>query len=176
MVSVAIVSLVVGLLAGWIGQRSRFCTIGGLRDLLLVGDAKLLTGLIALFVAAWFLHPLMVIVQPTATELREVTASEPVDDQSLRAREESAEALAKKPSWWRVQWTNFRDSLTAIELVVFVAGIGLGFVSLLMDGCPYRQHVMAGQGRIDSIVYLAGFYVAALLFPLWSTPLLRLIF
>ena len=165
MVSVALVSLVVGLLAGWIGQRSRFCSIGGLRDLLLTGDTALLRGLLALFVAAWFLYPLSVILSPVSTpELQEVTASAPTDDPAMIETPE--------PTLWATLWASF----SRLNMVIFVAGIGLGFVSLLMDGCPFRQHVMAGQGRIDSMVYLSGFYVAALLFHWWSTPLLRLIF
>lgn len=168
MVGVALLSLLVGLCAGWIGQRSRFCSIGGLRDLLLVGDTKLLTGLIALFVAAWFLHPLVVLVQPVETELREVTASEVVDDPTLQ--------LSDKQSRLTNLWNSVRGAFTPVELVVFIAAVGLGLVSLLMDGCPYRQHVMAGQGRLDSVAYLGGFYVAALLFHWWSTPLLRLLF
>ncbi|MEM7125107.1 MAG: hypothetical protein AAF702_02195 [Chloroflexota bacterium] len=169
MVSMAVVSLIVGLLAGWIGQRSRFCSIGGLRDFLLTGDTALLRGVLALFVAAWFIYPLAIILQPAdIPALQEVTASEPIDDPTL--------ALAEEQPRWRTIWSSVTGVLTQVELVVFVAGIGLGMVSLFMDGCPYRQHVLAGQGRLDSVVYLGGFYVAALLFQWWSTPLLRLIF
>jgi YedE family putative selenium metabolism protein len=48
-----IVSLVIGLTVGVVAQRSRFCTMGGLRDLILFRHFHLFSGLIALLVAAF---------------------------------------------------------------------------------------------------------------------------
>ncbi|MGC9028506.1 MAG: YedE family putative selenium transporter [Desulfomonilaceae bacterium] len=48
-----IVSLVLGLVIGVIAQRSRFCTMGAFRDLLLFGQMHLFSGVCALLVAAW---------------------------------------------------------------------------------------------------------------------------
>ncbi len=48
-----LISLGVGLLVGWLAQRSRFCTIGALRDLIMVKDAHLFKGIVA-FIAAAF--------------------------------------------------------------------------------------------------------------------------
>jgi uncharacterized protein len=45
-------SLAIGLLVGFMAQRSRFCTVGALRDLILMRDSHLLNGVIALVVAA----------------------------------------------------------------------------------------------------------------------------
>jgi YedE family putative selenium metabolism protein len=45
-------SLLVGLLVGAIAQRSRFCTMGAFRDLILFRSGHLLSGVVALFVAA----------------------------------------------------------------------------------------------------------------------------
>jgi uncharacterized protein len=47
------VSLVVGLVVGVIAQRSRFCTMGAFRDLLLFKHFHLFLGVVALLVAAW---------------------------------------------------------------------------------------------------------------------------
>ena len=47
-----LVSLVVGLLIGFVAQRSRFCTMGALRDLILFRQMHLMSGLIALVVVA----------------------------------------------------------------------------------------------------------------------------
>lgn len=47
-----LVSLGVGLLIGFLAQRSRFCTVGALRDLILLRDAHLFNGIVALIVAA----------------------------------------------------------------------------------------------------------------------------
>ena len=48
-----LVSLVVGLIVGVAAQRSRFCTMGAFRDLILFKQTHLLSGVIALIVAAF---------------------------------------------------------------------------------------------------------------------------
>lgn len=162
--SVAILSLGVGLLAGWLGQRSRFCSIGGLRDYLLTGDTTLLQGLLALFVVAWLIYPLSILLQPAqAPEIIEMSQLPPSpDDPSLIIEDKNQFQLPFE--------------LTMLDAIIFLSGIGVGFFSLLVDGCPFRQHVMAGQGWREARFYLVGFYAAAVVFNFWSTPLLRLIF
>jgi len=48
-----IISLVVGILVGFLAQRSRFCTMGAFRDLILFRQIHLLTGVIGLVLAAF---------------------------------------------------------------------------------------------------------------------------
>lgn len=48
-----IIALVVGLFIGFLAQRSRFCTVGAIRDMILVRDSRLLYGILALIVAAF---------------------------------------------------------------------------------------------------------------------------
>jgi YedE family putative selenium metabolism protein len=48
-----IISLVIGLFIGFLGQRSRFCTVGAVRDAILLRDSRLLFGVLALIVAAF---------------------------------------------------------------------------------------------------------------------------
>jgi len=57
--SAAIATLVAGLVVGYLGQRSRMCFIGGIRDFILVHDGYLLRGLIAFGLTAWLAFPLM---------------------------------------------------------------------------------------------------------------------
>lgn len=52
-----IMALGVGLLVGWLAQRSRFCTVGALRDLVMLRDAHLARGVLA-FIAAAFVASL----------------------------------------------------------------------------------------------------------------------
>jgi len=54
----AVASLLVGLVLGYLGQRSRMCFVGGLRDFLLVRDTALLKGLAAFGLTAWIAFPL----------------------------------------------------------------------------------------------------------------------
>jgi len=48
-----VVSLVIGLVIGILAQRSRFCTVGGIRDVILMRDPHLINGAIALIIAAF---------------------------------------------------------------------------------------------------------------------------
>ncbi|MFC2038875.1 YedE family putative selenium transporter [Chloroflexota bacterium] len=48
-----IISLAVGLLVGFLAQRSRFCTVGAVRDMIMLKDAHLLKGVLALVAAAF---------------------------------------------------------------------------------------------------------------------------
>jgi YedE family putative selenium metabolism protein len=47
------ISLSVGLLIGFLAQRSRFCTVGALRDLILMKNVHLFSGVVALVLAAF---------------------------------------------------------------------------------------------------------------------------
>ena len=55
----AIVTLVAGVVLGYLGQRSRMCFVGGIRDFMLVRDTSLLRGLAAFGLTAWLAFPVM---------------------------------------------------------------------------------------------------------------------
>lgn len=50
------VSIVAGLAIGFLAQRTRFCTVGGLRDVILMRDIHLLSGVSAFLAAAFVLN------------------------------------------------------------------------------------------------------------------------
>ena len=54
----AVATLLIGMVIGYLGQRSRMCFVGGIRDFILVRDAYLLKGLIAFGLTAWLAFPL----------------------------------------------------------------------------------------------------------------------
>jgi len=54
----AIATLIIGVILGYLGQRSRMCFVGGIRDFILVRDTYLLRGLIAFGLTAWLAFPL----------------------------------------------------------------------------------------------------------------------
>ena len=58
----AVATLVIGLVLGYLGQRSRMCFVGGIRDFILVRDTALLKGLIAFGLTAWVGFPLAAIL------------------------------------------------------------------------------------------------------------------
>jgi YedE family putative selenium metabolism protein len=47
-----IISLAAGLLVGILAQRTRLCMVGGIRDLILFRESKLILGFLAIFLAA----------------------------------------------------------------------------------------------------------------------------
>jgi YedE family putative selenium metabolism protein len=51
-----IISLIVGLGVGFLAQRTRFCTMGAIRDIVLIRDFHLFTGIFALVVVAFVVN------------------------------------------------------------------------------------------------------------------------
>lgn len=159
----AIVTLVMGIVLGYLAQRSRICFIGGLRDFVLVRDTELLKGVIAFFVTAWVAFSLA-----GAVGLLEWGA--PIFEE-LSAVQAVAESVARPAATSSVQVLG----LSAVVVGV-VAGIVLGLCSTLANGCPTRQHVLAAQGVRDSVFYLGGFYLGVIIYNLVTKPLLALVF
>jgi len=55
-------------------------------------------------------------------------------------------------------------------VAIAVGAMLLGLFSTLSGACPLRQHVLAGQGRIGAWSFLAGFYIAAVVYTSWIEP------
>jgi hypothetical protein len=136
---VSLSSLAVGVIVGYLGQRSRMCTIGGLRDFVLVRDTGLLKGVGAMLVAAWVVFG----------AIRAIVGSDVG---------RSLIAAGTTPSGLR--------AVVAIAL----GGLVLGLVATFSGACPLRQHVLAGQGRVGAWAFLAGFYLAAVVYTRWLSP------
>ncbi len=137
--TVTIASLVFGGVVGYLGQRSRMCTIGGLRDYILVRDTGLLKGAAALLIGAWIAFSALRLFGGISAGHGLIAAG-------------------TSPS-----------GLTA-SVAILVGAILLGFFSTLSGACPLRQHVLAGQGRIGAWSFLAGFYIAAVVYTSWIQP------
>jgi hypothetical protein len=138
-VTVSIVSLAVGLIVGYLGQRSRMCSIGGLRDYVLVRDTALLKGAAALLVGSWLAYGFLRLVADTGAGHGLIAAG--TTPSGLRA-----------------------------VVALLAGGVVLGFFATLSGACPLRQHVLAGQGRIGAWWFLAGFYIAAVVYTTWISP------
>ena len=136
---VSLSSLALGAVVGYLGQRSRMCSIGGLRDFVLVRDTGLLKGAIALLVSAWVAFGAVRLISGTDAGHGLIAAG-------------------TSPS-----------GLRAVAAIA-IGAIVLGFVATLSGACPLRQHVLAGQGRVGAWSFLAGFYVAAVVYTSWISP------
>jgi uncharacterized membrane protein YedE/YeeE len=138
---VSLSSLAVGTIIGYLGQRSRMCTIGGLRDYVLVRDTGLLRGVGAMLVASWVVFGVLPLIAGSDAVHRLIAAG--TTPSGLRA-----------------------------GAALVLGGIVLGFVATLSGACPLRQHVLAGQGRVGAWAFLAGFYLAAVVYTSWLSPTL----
>jgi uncharacterized membrane protein YedE/YeeE len=131
----SLATLIVGVVIGYLGQRSRMCFVGGIRDFILVRDTYLIKGLLAFAITSWIAFPVAGLLAGT---------------HPLRL-----------------------SAVDAIAIVLtIIGGFGVGYVSTLANGCPFRQHVLAAQGVTSSIAYLGGFVAGAVVFHSWTTRVL----
>ncbi len=138
---VTLSSLAVGTIIGYLGQRSRMCTIGGLRDFVLVRDTGLLRGVGAMLVASWVVFGAIRVIDGSDV------------GRSLIAAGTTPSGLS-------------------VGVALLLGGLVLGFVATISGACPLRQHVLAGQGRVGAWAFLAGFYLAAVVYTSWLSPTL----
>ena len=136
---VSLSSLGLGLIVGYLGQRSRMCSIGGLRDFVLVRDTALLKGVGAMLVTAWVAFGAIRVIVGSDAGFGLLAAG-------------------TTPS-----------GITAC-VAILAGALLLGFVATLSGACPLRQHVLAGQGRVGAWAFLAGFYIAAVVYTSWISP------
>jgi uncharacterized membrane protein YedE/YeeE len=202
---VALVSLGVGLLLGYIGQRSRLCFMGAFRDLFLVRDWRGVGGVAAFMVTAgitfavgsWVGSPAIThypgfMAELGLSEEAQVTSAQP-------AGEGRTVNMVEDFCGWEETYTMvITDDPFTVEDVLgtgdstptpapaetkaafpfravgytLLGAVGLGLSSNLAGGCPFRQHVLAGQGEISAWWYLLGFYVAPVVFTAWVLPIL----
>jgi len=125
-------SIVVALVIGFLAQRTRFCTVGGIRDFILMRDFHLLSGVIAFLVAAFALNLVFGQFHPGFT-LGPGPDGKPIP----------------QPASHTVHWLN-------------VAGMALAGLSFtLAGGCPGRQVFLSGEGDGDAAVFFLGMLTGA---------------
>lgn len=142
--AVPLVTLLIGLLVGYLGQRSGFCSIGAFRDYFLFRHTRLLSGYLALIVASfagyllfWFLTP--------------------------QAMEHFFWAFTSNPL---TPVPGAPAGLVPAAYLIFAAipGFLVGFVCVLLGGCPFRQAVMASEGSYRGAFFVIGMCVGSILF------------
>jgi uncharacterized membrane protein YedE/YeeE len=145
-----IATLVVGFIAGFLGQRSRMCFVGGIRDLYLIKSTYLFKGLIGFIIAAFIGYIIFNygIAFPWFLEKGALTA---------------------------IAGAACTQGLAALILAI-IGGFGIGLFSVLSGGCPFRNTIMTGEGSKSSLVYLVGFFVGAVIFHLFIFGPLKSLF
>ncbi len=125
-------STIIGLAVGFLAQRTRFCTVGGIRDVILMRDFHLLSGVAAFLIAAFVLNLIYGQFNPGFT---------------LGTTAEGA--IIKQPAAHTTHWLNFAGMVLA----------GLSFA--LAGGCPGRQVFLSGEGDGDAAVFVLGMMFGA---------------
>jgi len=169
--SPAIATFFLGFILGYLGQRARLCFIGGMRDWVLVRDTHLLKGLFSFMVAAFggflIFHFLSPAIKTFPWFLRGGV---------VFAKKWAAMGIKESPSFMLpvpgdpITWS---PKVGAHLLLAAVGGLGVGFLSVLAGGCPFRQHVMAAEGSRSAIAYIFGFIVGAVIFHKFIAPLVK---
>ncbi|SDF59439.1 hypothetical protein [Sporolituus thermophilus] len=175
------ISLLFGFIIGYMAQRSRMCFIGGLRDYVLVRDTELLKGLFSFVLTAAILFPLVNALggdtpgYPWYNREKAKTAIE-------LARDYYAFAACMIPDELLLVVQAALDNtvkgirlpggmiLTYAAVTAIAGGLGIGYLSTVVNGCPLRQHVMAASGNKSARVYLCGFYAGAVVYTYWLYP------
>jgi hypothetical protein len=140
-----IITLILGFVIGYLAQRSGFCSIGGLRDLFMFKHTRLFFGYLALIGGAFIGYFIFWAIIPTAF-----------------------------PNFYWI--ANQTDPLTPIPgapgglsnlsyvILAIIGGFGMGFIGVLLGGCPLRQIVMTSEGNLKSLFFVAGTIAGAIIF------------
>ena len=164
---------VLGLVVGYLAQRSRMCFVAGFRDFLLVRDRELLRGFFAFVATIWVLTTALYsvgLMRKGAPEYGGIVLSseEGVRRGTGGSSESGSRGVGTGPAAnGKIRSFFCTPALDRFMLVTFAGGWIIGILSTFAGGCVMRQHVLAAQGNRDSLFYLLGFFSAVPVFYLF---------
>lgn len=167
---VSIGTLMVGLIIGYMGQRSGFCIVGAFRNFYLARDTHLLKGVGAIILVAFIGFSFTHLIGGPAQDF-------PAFSTGLTGNVEKLYNACTDPFG---NADNLSDTsskaIIGVLILTTLGGFGVGLFSVLANGCPFRQHVKAGEGHTGSLAFIMGFYLAAIVFGMVVTPIIVAIF
>lgn len=140
---IPIATLVLGLIIGWLGQRSGFCSIGGIRDFILFKQTRLLKGYIVLILSAFVFYLIFSLIFPSAY------------GGFFWVINNGFTAIGGAPAGL---------SVAATVICMVVGGIFAGLLGVLLGGCPLRQLVMTAEGNVKALFFFVGLLAGAIVF------------
>lgn len=139
--AVPLLTLLLGILIGYLAQRSGFCSIGGFRDYFLFRHTRILSGYLSLIVFSFLGYLLFSLLTPAAME-------------------HFFWVLTNGP-FTPVPGAPAGLGPAASILFAVIPGFLVGFICVLLGGCPIRQAVMASEGNTRAAFFLLGMGVAS---------------
>ena len=134
-----------GLFIGFLVQRTRFCTMGGWRDIFLAKDTYLLTGIIALFAGALI----------TNYAVGFFNSGSALAVHYHWGFTKQAIALPGLDANGALRWTDYLWDFLGMALV--------GLAAAQAGGCPLRQVVLTSEGDNDAGITVIGMIVGGAL-------------
>ncbi len=173
-------SLFVGLIIGFVAQRSRFCLVGGIRDYMIVKDKYLLKGFASLLITAAVLFFIFHAIgsfdesMPNYPQFMKGNSITVDQDYSTCACTNSPQFVLKTDTGYEINWNGIQFN----KLMVFtiLGAFVIGVLSVLVGGCPLRQHVKAASGNKSALVYVGGFYIGVLIYMLFLSGFFKALF
>lgn len=149
---IPLLTLSLGIIIGYLAQRSGFCSIGGLRDLMMFKHTRLFIGYLALIVSALFGYLIFWVIIPAAFPNFYWAATQ---DNPLTP-------IPGAPGGLEVG---------SYILLAIIGGFGMGILGVILGGCPLRQIVMSSEGNYRSLFYVIGLIIGAIIFHTWIAGL-----
>ncbi|MFC1906170.1 YedE family putative selenium transporter, partial [Chloroflexota bacterium] len=129
-------ALLIGLGVGFMAQRTRFCSVGGWRDVILVKDFHLLSGIIAFLLAALIMNAILGNFNAGGLVVNGVDVH-------------YSFSFENQPAAHTQQLWNF-------------FGLGLvGLTAVMLGGCPFRNLILTGEGDNDAAITVLGMIAGA---------------
>lgn len=143
---VPIITLALGLVIGYLAQRSGFCSIGGMRDLMMFKHTRLFIGYLSLILFGFLGYLLFWLITPEAFP------------GFYWAVNNGANPIPGAPGGL---------TLVGYYILAVIGGFGMGILGVLLGGCPLRQSVMSTEGNVRSVFFVIGMFIGAVIFHLW---------
>ena len=159
-----IVLVCMGMLIGFLAQRSRMCFVAGIRDYILVRDRELLMGMISFILTIWLLTSLLYGLNMLRSGVPEYGPPE-IQTAVNTMGSERFDITRLRSLFSGAPDGQIRLLLGSRFLyITLIGGLIIGLISTLAGGCVLRQHVLLAQGSMDSLFFIAGFYTAVLVY------------
>ncbi len=149
---IPLLTLALGLLIGYLAQRSGFCSIGGMRDLMMFRHTRLFFGYLTLIAGGFLGYFIFWAIIPSAFPnfFWSMTQTNPLNP------------IPGAPGGLTV---------ASYVILAIIGGFGMGFIGVLLGGCPLRQIIMGSEGNLRSLFFVLGLAVGAIIFHAWIVEL-----